>query len=374
MKIFSFTSCIFLICLFICCTSSTEKSTTDLVKDSIPALKVDPFWPQPFPDNWLTGQVSGIAADSKGHIWVIHRPGSLGLDEGGPGWESQKQIYTPAPPVMEFDKEGKLLQSWGGPGDGYEWPDGEHGIFVDDEDNVWICSANGKTNKDYHVLKFKSDGSFLLQLGIPGETGGSNDTIRLGRPTDVAVDLTASEVYISDGYLNRRIIVFDSKTGKYKRHWGAYGNVPEDVPPGPFNPGMPPPRQFDVPHAVIISNDGLVYVCDRSHNRIQVFQKDGKFIFEEFVAKNTSGLGSTWDMAFSHDPGQKYIYVADGTNQCVWILEREGLKTVGKFGRIGRYAGEFIWIHSIAVDLDGNIYTGEVYTGKRAQKFMLKQD
>jgi DNA-binding beta-propeller fold protein YncE len=374
MKIFKFTCVFFSICLFVGCTSSTDNSITREAADAVPSFQVDPFWPQTFPDNWITGQVSGIAVDSKNHIWIVHRPGTLGLDEGGPDGESQKPAYSPAPPVMEFDSGGKMLQSWGGPGEGYEWPVGEHGIFVDGEDNVWICAANGKTNKDHHVLKFKSDGSFLLQIGIPGETGGSNDTLRLGRPTDIAVDQAANEVYITDGYLNRRLIVFDSNTGEYKRHWGAYGNKPEDVSPGPYDPDLPPPQQFDVPHAVIISDEGLVYLCDRSHNRIQVFQKNGKFIFEEFVARNTSGLGSTWDIDFSHDPGQKYIYVADGTNQCVWILERENLKTVSKFGRIGRYAGEFIWVHSIAADSFGNIYTGEVYTGKRTQKFSLKRD
>ena len=177
--------------------------------------------------------------------------------------------------------------------------------------------------------------------------------------------------YIADGYLNKRVIVFDAYTGKYKRHWGAYGNIPDDAIQEPFDPVKPPSRQFgNVVHAVCISADGLVYVCDRSNNRIQVFNKKGEFIFEEFVAKNTLGLGSAWDMDFSNDPDQKMIYVADGTNQCVWILNRGDLKVIGQFGRIGRYAGQFIWVHSIATDSKGNIYTGEVHSGKRVQKFL----
>lgn len=357
------------------CTKSTQTSNTNEISKSIPNFDIDPFWPKPLPDKWLFGQVSGIAVDSEDHIWVIHRPKSLGLDEGGPEWELNELPFTPAPPVMEFDTEGNLLQAWGGPGEGFDWPEGEHGIFIDHEDNVWIGSASGKSNNDQQILKFKSDGTFLLQIGKAGKTGGSNDTTLLGRPTDIVVDSMANEVYISDGYINRRVIVFDSNTGKYKRHWGAYGNKPNDAEQSKFDPDKPSPKQFgEVVHAVRISNDGLVYVCDRSNNRIQVFKKDGEFIFEEFIAKNTEGLGSTWDMDFSHDPQQKFIYVADGTNQCIWILERENLKTVRNFGRIGRYAGQFIWVHSIAVDSKGNIYTGEVYTGKRAQKFIFKEN
>ena len=352
---------------------STQKSKKDISVESIPVFIVDPFWPKPLPDNWLLGQVSGIAVDNKDHIWIVHRPNSLGLDEGGPAWQSMKLPFTPAPPVIEFDTEGNVIQAWGGPGEGYDWPKGEHGIFVDHNNNVWIGAAYGKINYDQHILKFTSDGTFLFQIGESEKTGGSNDTVLLGRPTDFAVDQIENEVYISDGYLNHRVIVFDANTGKYKRHWGAYGNKPNDIKQAPYNPNNPPPSQFGEVHALVISNDGLVYVCDRNNNRVQVFKKNGDFLFEKFVAKNTLGLGSVWDIDFSHDPRQSLIYVADGTNQCVWILNRENLETIGKFGRIGRYAGQFMWVHNLVVDSKGNIFTAEVYTGKRAQKFIYSE-
>jgi len=340
--------------------------------DSVPMFTVDPFWPKPLPENWLIGQVSGIAVDSADHIWVIHRPRSLGENEGGPDWASQKPHYTPAPPVIEFDADGNLIQKWGGSGDGYEWPEVEHGIFIDHANNVWI---GGSGINDHQVLKFTPDGKFLLQIGKAGKTGGSNDTTSLGRPTEFYVDPVTNEIYIADGYLNKRVIVFDAGTGKYKRHWGAYGKIPDDSIQDPFDPVKPPSPQFgEVTHSVLISHDNLVYVCDRSNNRIQVFQKNGKFVFEEFIAKNTLGLGSAWDLDFSHDPQQRLVYLADGTNQCVWILKRDNLETTGHFGRMGRYAGEFIWIHNIAADSKGNIYTGEVLTGKRAQKFILTKE
>ncbi len=332
---------------------------------SIPAFKVDPYWPEPLPNNWLVGQVSGIAIDSKDHIWIIHRPKSLGSDEAVSKLLPQELPYSPAPSIMEFDSSGKLIQAWGGSDNGLNWPESEHGIFIDHEDNVWI---GGFT--DHQVLKFRPDGTLLLQIGKAGKTGGSNDTTLLGGPTDVDVDRETNEVYIADGYVNHRIIVFDATTGKYKRLWGAYGSKPNDSDLGPYDPNLSSPLQFANPvHAVRISNDDLVYVCDRKNNRIQVFQKDGKFIQEVFISRETSGDGAAWDLDFSSGPGQKLIYVADGTNQCVWILHRESLEVIGHFGRIGRYAGQFICIHNIAVDSRGNTYTTEVHTGKRMQKF-----
>lgn len=361
----------FLIMVIACRQTDKTKDKTGNT-EQVPLFRPDPSWPKPLPNNWLIGQVSGLAVDKREHFWIIHRPGSLGQDEGGPDWQKLKVPYTPAPPVMEFDPEGNLVQAWGGPGEGYEWPLTEHGIFVDHENNVWIGGAG---LSDHQVLKFSDDGKFLLQIGRAGKTGGSNSTGFLGRPTEFEEDTAANEIYIADGYLNNRVIVFDSRTGQYKRHWGAYGHVPNDSVQPPFNPSLPPSGQYgDVVHSVRISNDGLVYICDRSNNRIQVFQKDGTFIFERFVAKETLGLGSAWDLDFSPDPQQKFAYVADGTNQCVWILNRNDLKVTGHFGRIGRNAGQFIWIHNLAVDSKGNIYTGEVLTGKRVQKFVREHE
>ena len=336
-----------------------------------PDFKVDPFWPKPLPNNWLLGQVSGVAVDSKDHIWIIQRPNTLDPDEAAAAQKPPAALCCfPAPPVIEFDQEGTLIQAWGGPGEGFDWPGTEHGIFIDHKDNVWI---GGNGSKDHQALKFRSDGTFLLQIGQAGKTGGSNDTMLLGRPAEIDVDPEKNEVYIADGYLNRRVIVFDADTGEYKRHWGAYGERPDDSPQKPYDPGAPPAKQFGSPtHTVLVSKDGFVYVFDRNNDRIQIFKKDGKFVKEAFIARETRGNGSTWDADFSHDPDQTFLYVTDGTNQCVWIVNRKDLKVVDSFGRSGRYAGQFHWVHSIAVDSKGNIYTTEVQHAKRVQKFIYK--
>ncbi|HEC42718.1 MAG TPA: hypothetical protein ENI20_07825 [Bacteroides sp.] len=349
----------------------SENETSGEYEDSIPVFKVDPFWPEPLPNNWLIGQVAGVAADSKNHVWIIHRPSSLGAEEAVQTGDLTTGLpYVPAPPIIEFDVEGKVVQAWGGQGEGFEWPEKPHGIFLDYEDNVWI---GGSGPDDHQVLKFRPDGTFLLQIGKAGKTGGSNDTKLLGAPAEFDVDPITNEVYIADGYLNRRIIIFDANNGKYLRHWGAYGKIPDDSPRDPYDPNKSPSDQFGSPvHAVRISNDGLVYVCDRRNDRIQVFQKDGRFVQEVIIAGSSLGNGSAWDIDFSHDPQQTYIYTIDGTNQCIWVLRRENLKVAGHFGRIGRYAGQFIWAHSMAVDSRGNIYTTEVHTGKRVQKFINK--
>jgi hypothetical protein len=327
-----------------------------------PRFVVDPFWPKPLPNNWLLGQVAGIAVDAEDHIWLIQRPGSLTEDEAGAAQDPPRSdCCVPAPPVMEFDAEGNLLQAWGGPAPGYEWPENEHGIFVDHEGNVWIA---GNGDNDHQVLKFTQDGTFLLQIGQAGVTGGDGDTQHLGQPADMEVDPETNEVYVADGYLNHRVIVFDAETGEYKRHWGAYG----------FAPGDPEaPSQFGNPvHCVRITNDGLVYVCDRANNRVQVFEKDGTFVKEFEIEPDTLGNGSTWDVDVSPDRRQTFLYNADGENNYVWILKRAADEILTTFGRNGRYAGQFHWVHNLVVDSRGNIYTAEVDTGKRAQKFEFR--
>ena len=333
----------------------------------VPAFEVDPYWPKPLPKNWILGQVAGVAVDSRDHIWIVQRPGSLTELEAGAAQDPPlSECCLPAPSVIEFDPEGNIGRAWGGPTDG-PWPGTEHGIFVDHEDNVWIASSG---REDHVVLKFTPDGERLLQIGEFGRTGGSNDTELLGRPTDVAVDPATNEVYITDGYGNRRIIVYDAETGAYKRHWGAYGERPDDGELEPYDPAAPPIRSFRSPmHAVRISNDGLVYAADRVNNRIQVFRKDGTFVKEAFVAKETLGSGSVWDIGFSIDPAQTYLLVPDGTNQQIWVLLRETLEVVTAFGRAGRWAGQFYGAHNIAVDSKGNLYITETYEGKRVQKF-----
>ena len=331
--------------------------------------QADPFWPKPLPNNWLLGEVSGVAVDAQDHIWIIQRPGTLEPSEqmatqDPPGAE----CCAPAPPVLEFDAEGNFIQGWGGPGEGYEWPATEHGIFIDYMDNVWL---GGNGEDDHQVLKFSRDGTFLLQIGQAGMNEGSNSTQYLGRPAEIDVDPEANEVYIADGYGNKRVAVFDADTGEYRRHWGAYGNEPDDTPPGAYDPEAPTAQQFRNPvHCVRIADDGLVYVCDRANNRIQVFQKDGTFVKEGFIAKPTLGAGAVWDLDLSTD--QVLLHNADGTNQKIWTLTRDDLQIVGSFGRHGRNAGQFHWVHNIAVDSQGNIYTTEVNTGRRAQKFVAQ--
>ena len=339
--------------------------------DRMPEYQVDPFWPKPLPNNWLIGQVSGVAVDAGDHIWILHRPKSLTADEAALAQaRPTAECCLPAPPVLEFDSGGSLIQAWGGPGSRYDWPETEHGIFVDYKGHVWI---GGSGPKDHQVLKFDRKGAFLLQIGKPGQTGGSNDRALLGRPAEFDVDPAANELFVADGYLNRRIIVFDADSGEYKRHWGAYGRPPDDSPMPAYDPEAAPAAQFRNPvHSVRVASDGLAYVCDRVNCRIQTFQKDGKFIRESFIAGKTLGNGSCWDLDFSRDPGQSLIFAADGTNQKVWIVRRTDMKVVGSFGRSGRQAGQFHWVHSLAVDSSGTIYTGEVDTGKRAQKFVLR--
>jgi NHL repeat len=330
-----------------------------------PTFQVDPFWPKPLPNNWLLGQVAGIAVDAEDDIWIIQRPASLTEDEAGAAQDPPRSdCCIPAPPVIEFDSDGNVLQAWGGPAPGYDWPENEHGIFVDYKGNVWIA---GNGDNDHQVLKFTQDGTFLLQIGEAGVTGGSNDTEHLGNPADTEVDPEANEVYVADGYLNKRVIVFDADTGEYKRHWGAYGEPPSD------DPNAPEGSQFGNPvHCVRITDDGLVYVCDRANNRVQVFEKDGTFVKEFEIEPDTLGNGSTWDVDVSQDRRQTFLYDADGENNYVWILRRESDEILSTFGRNGRQAGQFHWVHNLVVDSRGNIYTAEVDTGKRVQKFRFR--
>lgn len=339
--------------------------------DVPPKYQVDAAWPKELPNNWILGQVGGIAVDRHDHIWVLHRPRTNTPDELGASLTPPRSMCCfAAPPVLEFNGQGNLLQSWGGAGQGYDWPANEHGIYVDNDDNVWI-TGNGAT--DRFVLKFKNDGHFLMEIGrSSGDPVDSSRTDILGRPAGIEVDAAAHEVYIADGYLNKRVIVFDADTGKFKRMWGAYGNKPDDANPGPYNPAAAVDQQFRNPvHCVHLSRDGFVYVCDRSNDRVQVFTKQGKFVKEFFVRRETLGAGSVWQFTFSRDAGQKFLLIADGEDNVIWTVRREDGGVVGATGHNGRNAGQFHWIHQIAMDSHGNLYTGEVDTGKRIQKFVL---
>ena len=264
-------------------------------------------------------------------------------------------------------RQGDVVQAWGGPGHGFEWPQSEHGIFIDHLDNVWLAGSGGN---DSQILKFTRHGRFLLQIGAQGQGQGSNDLANFGQPAEIDVDPETNEVYIADGYGNRRVAVFDADTGEYRRHWGAYGNVPTDDA-YTYDPDAPLSQQFGRPvHCATLSDDGLVYVCDRVNDRIQVFQRDGTFLDEVLIAPRTRDFGSAFDVDFSPDPEQRFMYNIDGMNQKVWIISREDLSIVDSFGFGGHRAGGFTAAHSLAVDASGNIYVGETLEGKRVQRFV----
>jgi DNA-binding beta-propeller fold protein YncE len=339
---------------------------------SAPVFEVDPLWPKPLPNNWLLGWTIGVWVDEQDYVWIIHR-GASGLNKNEIGAEVNPPIAEccrTAPPILVFDPDGNLVRSWGGPGPGYEWPSSNHGVHVDYKGNVWI---GGNGEKDAQILKFTKDGKFLMQVGHFGKNGGSNDPENFGRPAKIWVDPKTNEAYVADGYLNKRVAVLDADTGKMKRYWGAYGNKPDDANLGPYDPKAPPAQQFRNPvHCIERTNDGLLYVCDRQNDRLQVFQPDGTFVKEMFYAKNTLGAGSVWDITFSKDPQQRYIMLTDGQNERVRVILRETLEELTSFGDGGRQPGEFYGVHSIASDSKGNLYTTETYEGKRVQKFIYK--
>ncbi len=361
-------------CLLLCALLPACATGPGPASGAMPQFQVDPNWPQALPEEngvqLLFGQVAGIAVDARnGHVWMVHRPSTLLNDEWDPK-ENRPVTHRcckSLPAVAEFDATGRYLRGWGGPGAGYDWPKVEHGIFVDPEGNVWV---GGNGNEDNQILKFTPDGKFLMQIGRAGKSEGSSSRTQLGRPAHLTLDAAANELYVADGYGNRRIVVFDAKTGNYKRHWGAYGGVPNDDKQPAYDPAQPLSRQFGNPvHCVRLSNDNLVYVCDRVNNRVQVFDKQGQFKHEFRVEVQTLANGSVWDMVLSHDPAQRYLYVADGANGRIYVLNRADGAIVGSFGRTGRRAGEFKWIHNLAIDAQGNLFTAEVGFGRRAQKF-----
>jgi DNA-binding beta-propeller fold protein YncE len=335
-----------------------------------PMFEVDPLWPKPLPNHWLLGMTIGVWVDDQDHVWIIHR-GAATLNDNEKALDLKVgECCTAAPPVLVFDQAGNLVRAWGGPGPGYEWPESNHGVHVDYKGNVWI---GGNGPKDAHVLKFTRDGKFLMQMGHFGKNAGSNDLENFGRVAKIWVDPKTNEAYVADGYLNKRVAVLDADTGKMKRYWGAYGNKPDDANLGKYDPKAPPAKQFRNPvHCVERTNDGLVYVCDRANDRVQVFRPDGSFVKEAFFAKETLGSGSAWDIAFSKDPEQRYIFLADGTNEKVRVILRETLEEITNFGDGGRQPGQFFGVHSIAADSKGNLYTTETYEGKRVQRFVYK--
>ena len=411
-------------------TDETETDVADVASAAgeVPIYEWDPYWPQlPLPNNWAMGNVAGIDVDDQDHVWVLNRPRSVlhGHEDDAAFSLPESECCVPPPAIIEFDPEGNVVRGWGGPGPEYAWPGSEprrgrggasgstnqgspqavprgydpsfiasapqpprinleprpyhwvgneHSLTVDYGGNIWLGGS--------HVMKFTREGEFLLEIGYDatGTAGRDSHNTEIvgggGNVAGVAVDPESNEVFVADGYSNRRVIVFDADTGQFKRYWGAYGEPPDDtVPPRrlPFEwkPTDPPPSQFAVAHSVRIADDGLVYVGDRNNSRIQVFRKDGTFVKEAFV-RPTTMRGTVLDLNFSKDPGQRWIFVADGRNDKVWILRRSDLQVIGEFGHGGQFGGQFTIAHAIAADSHNNVYVGESLTGNRVQRFLYK--
>src|SRR5688572_14513083 len=308
-----------------------------------PRFEVDPMWPKPLPNHWVLGNVIGVGVDARDHVFIVHRQDQL-VDGAENGLESGiSECCRGAPPVLEFDPEGNVVGSWGGPGEGYTWPESNHGIGIDHQDNIWI---GGNGNGDSHILKFTHDGKLLKQIGVPGKTANSQSTEHFGRVAKISFDPAANEAFVADGYLNKRVAVLDMTTGAVKRFWGAYGRVPSDTSLPPYDPSKPPDQFFRTPvHCAEPTADGLVYVCDRVNDRIQVFRKDGSFVKERIIAPLTRGDGSVWDITFSRDAQQKHIYLADGKNERVYVIDRQSLEILTSFGDGGRQPGQFFAVH-----------------------------
>jgi DNA-binding beta-propeller fold protein YncE len=365
----------------------------------VPVFEVDKTWPQ-LPNNWMLGNVSKIAVDRHDNVWLIHRPRTVAADK------------TPAPPVVELDPNGKFLQAWGGDASGYDWPDAEHNVFVDYKDNVWISgsspSGQSKTQRsDDMILKFDNKGKFLLEIGGRSTSMGSKDPKSVNKPGDLFVSAKTNELYVADGYGNRRVIVFDADTGKFKRMWGAFGKPPEDdatsggrgasggplasadaaegrggaaagagggrgAAPALDTEGEGSPMFASPVHGVTVSNDDIVYVVDRSNRRVQLFSPDGKYLKQLFVNRAGPSGGSASGLAFSPDKDQQFLYVSDYGNSHIVIVDRKKLQILYQFGKRGAEPGNFQGIHHIAVDSKGNLYAAEVAPGARAQKFNFK--
>ena len=338
-----------------------------------PSFQVDPNWPS-IPNNWVLGEVTSISVDKQDHIWVLHVPQSI----------PEAQRANAAPPVLEFDQSGKLLASWGAPADGSPWPGREHGIFVDDNNFVWIGGRAGWPRattpgvSDDMILKYTTAGKFVMQIGKSGQSKGNLDTDNVHQATDVFVDTRAREVYAADGYGNKRIIVFDSETGKFKRMWGAFGNQPPATLAANAATPQPQttpdgPQEFGLPHAIKVSRDGVVYLADRINNRVQLFTREGKFLKQVRLTNAGSDVVPVpAGFAFSPDAKQQYLYVVDSGPMRVVIFDRATMTAIGSIGMRGPKPGDFDIVHHMAADSKGNLYTAEIVTNRRAQRFILK--
>ena len=375
----------------------------------VPVFEVDPMWPQPLPNRWILGSSTGVSVDSRDHIFVVHLTDSFNArtEIGLATNPVTGECCAPAPNVLEFDASGSLVSHVASPAATaeYRWPEMNAGIAADSKGNLWIGGSGGA---DAQVLVLSREGKLVAQFGkvggsqvaqtaragdtayqgvapargaagrggrraaTPALPANSNGMESFGGAAGFSFDEKANEAYVADGFRNHRVAVIDMTTGAIKRFWGAYGKPPVDADSTPYSASAPPARQFSTVRCAELSNDGLVYVCDARNDRIQVFRKNGTFVKEARVAPQTLGEGSVWDIAFSSDAGQRYLYVADGMNMKIHILDRQTLQELASFGDGGRQPGQFYAVHSIATDSKGNLYTVETYEGKRVQKFVYK--
>lgn len=344
-----------------------------------PRFEVDPFWPKPLPNGWVLGTVIGVDVDANDNVYIVHR-GVTGAEAGADLDPPIAECCRSAPPLLQFDPEGNLVRAWGGPSPSgeYVWPASNHGVAVDDAGNVWI---GGNGAGDSHVVVFTNDGRYLRTYGEPGNPRNSLAMNHFGQVADIEFDLAENEAYFADGYANRRVAVVDIPTGEIKRIWGAYGEPPNDsyqftmprTPNSGYDASVAKERGFQGPvHCADPSVDGLVYVCDRGNARLQVFTTDGTFQTEAYYNPHTVSDGPVWDVAFSNDPEQTWMYVADGENSRIHIVRRATMETVGSFGTGGRYPGMLQAAHSIASDSQGNVYVTETYEGRRLHKFVYR--
>jgi hypothetical protein len=356
-------------------------ASTQMVR--APKFEIDPYWPKPLPNQWIYGTVIGVATDPQNNVYIVHR-GVTGAEAGAEGDSPIAECCRSAPPLLQFDADGNLVRAWGHPPGpvtigqvSFVWPNSNHGLGIDQQGNVLI---GGNGGGDSHVLKFTVDGQYLGTFGEPGNTPNSRARNHFGQVADISFNFAANEGIFADGYGNKRVAVVDLATFQIKRFWGAYGNQPIDQPTyrGTRAAGQDPPwsseryneQQFRNPvHCADPSNDGLIYVCDRQNNRVQVFRLDGTYVREAYYAPATLGDGAAWDIAFSPDPEQSFFYLADGKNSRIHIIDRQSMQEVSTLGTGGRYAGEFQAVHSIATDTQGNLYATETYEGRRVHKF-----
>ena len=348
----------------------------------VPTFEVDAFWPMPLDYPNILGPVSGVTVAPDGNVLIVTRQDGFNGGNEINSVTGTGTCCTPTRAVLEYAPDGSLVREWGGPDQGYDWPERPHAIAVDPEGNIWIGGGvatvgGGRGGRggggappppptvtvDSQILKFSRDGQHLMTIG-EADTGG------FGGAAGFSFDEAANEVFVADGYASRRVVVLDISTGEVKRSWGAYGNAPDDSDLGSYDPAAPAAQQFRTVTCAELSNDGLVYVCDRGNNRIQVFQTDGTFVAETVLAPATLGSGSVSDIAFSPDEGQRFLYVADGMNERVSILDRQTLEFQTSFGVGGRYPGHFRELGALAVDAEGNVYTTENGQGRRIQKFV----